>query len=450
MMRLRLTILAVTTAALLAACGVQSNGDSGKGDSGGGGGSGSSSGPIQVGVLITDTATEAKRNGVSIVSPFRDAAHALIASVNSAGGVAGRKIEVVDDAIEFTALNHDSAFEAICQKFTKDKHVQAVIYDGIIYNNSFNTCLTNAKVPIVYMSGTGASPIGDSVDMKNNPGMFVVDGVSMDRRIKSIMTKALVANYLPPGSKIGVVMEDCPYDQRTYDNTLKPIADKNKITLVKGGVKCAHGYADNAPSLAQIQNFALKFKSEGVGSVMFLTTYENGLVYYLAQGAHTQNWTPQYLLFRQQGFPGTMKIYPPEQLTKMRGFGGIPLSELTSPPAAPAAQAAVQQKCLADARANGQAAQKVTDQITVYQVCDAVRLLQQGLTNSGGKGGTDALVPAIEKLGTSFVSALDLNGATQFGPDRHDGMELTAASAYQPSCKCFEYIGGLGSATPIQ
>ena len=449
MMRLRRTILAVSCAVVLAACGVQSNGGSGNGNSGGGGGT-KATGPIQVGVLITDTATEAKRNGVSIVSPFRDAAHALIAAANAAGGIDGRKIEVVDDAIEFTSPNHDTAFQAICQKFTQDKHVQAVLYDGIIYNESFNTCLTNAKVPILYMSGTGSSPVGDDTDLKNNPGVFVVDGVSLDRRIKSIMNKALVSNYLPSGSKIGVVMEDCPYDQRAYDNTLKPIADQHNVTLVKGGVKCAHGYADNAPSLAQIQNFALKFKSEGVGSVMFLTTYENGLVYYLAQGAHTQHWTPQYLLFHQQGNPDVMKIYPPEQLTKMRGFGGIPLSELTSPPAAPAAQAAVQQKCLADARANGQAAQKLTDQITIYQVCDVVRLLLQGLTNSGGQGGTAALVPAIEKIGTSFVSALDLNGATQFGPGRHDGMELTATSAYDSGCKCFEYTGGPASATPIQ
>jgi hypothetical protein len=447
MMRLRRTILAVSGLAVLAACSAQSNGGS---DNSGGTGGPTSTGPIQVGVLITDTATEAKRNGVSIVSPFRDAAHALIAAVNARGGMAGRKVQEVDDAIEFTAPNHDTAFQAICQKFTKDKHVQAVLYDGIIYNESFNTCLTNAKVPIVYMSGTGASPVGDDIDLKNNPGLFVVDGVSMDRRVKSIMTKALVSNYLPPGSKIGVVMEDCAYDQRVYDNTLKPIADKNHLTLVKGGVKCAHGYADNAPSLAQIQNFALKFKSEGVGSVMFVTTYENGLVYYLAQGAHTQNWTPQYLLFRQQGNPGTMKIYPPEQLTKMRGFGGIPLSELTSPAAAPPAQAAVQQKCLADARANGVAAQLLTDQITVYQVCDVVRLLQQGLVNSGGKGGTDALVPAIEKIGSSFISALDLNGVTQFGPGRHDGMELTGTSAYGAGCKCFEYTGGAASATPIQ
>ncbi len=449
MMRLRWTLLAVCGAVVLAACGAQSNGDSGSNGSSSASTTGKATGPIQVGLLITDTSTEAKRNGVSIVNPYRDTGHALIASINAAGGLAGRKVDIVDDAIEFTSPNHDSAFEAICQKFTKDKHVQAVLYDGIVYNEGFNTCLTNAGVPILYMGGTG-SPVGDDTDLKNNPGVFVVDGVSVDRRLKSIMNKAIAANYLPAGSKIGVILEDCPYNQRAYDNTLKPIADQNKITLVKGAVKCAHGYADNAPNLAQIQNFALKFKSEGVDSLMFLTVYENGLVYYLAQGAHTQNWTPQYLIFHQQGGAATMQVYPAEQLTKMRGFGGLPLLDLTNPPAPPAAQAAVQQKCLADARAHGQAAQKTSDQITVYQVCDVLRLLQQGLTNSGGQGGTAALVPAIEKIGTSFVSALDLNGVTQFGPGRHDGMELTAPSAYDSSCKCFSYTGGSASATAIQ
>ena len=436
MMGIRSAALAVCAVVVLAACSVQSDGKDSEG-------SGSdfkptTSGPIEIGVLITDTRAETERNGVGVINPYREAAHAAIAGVNADGGVEGRKLEIVDEAIDFSAPNHDSAFEAICQRFTQDNHVQAVVYDGTIYNQSFNECLTNAGVPILYMGVTG-SPVGDTTDFEDNPGMIAVNSVSLDRRVESIMNKAIGADFLPSGSKLGVVIETCPYNERVYENTLQPLADDAGIELVRGDINCSHGYADAGPALAQIQSFALKFKSEDVDSVMFVTLYENGLVYYLAQGAEEQDWAPQYLLFRQQGSADTMTLYPPNQLTDMRGFGGYPLSEVTEPPEPPAEQAAVREACLDDARSNGVAARTLNDQVTVFQTCDAVRLLQQGLVNSGGLGGTEKLVPGIEEIGTDFVSAVTLEGATQFGPDRHDGLELTAVSSYDPDCECFAY-----------
>ena len=58
--------------------------------------------------------------------------------------------------------------------------------------------------------------------------------------------------------------------------------------------------------------------------------------------------------------------------------------------------------CLADARAAGLAVQDYSEQVIVFQACDAVRLLQQGLENSGGLGVTDELVAGIEEIGTGL------------------------------------------------
>ncbi|MFI6503943.1 ABC transporter substrate-binding protein [Nonomuraea typhae] len=445
MMRIRMAALAVCGAVVLAACG--SAGSSGGGNAPKAGGPAfklTTSGPIEIGMLITDTRAETARNGVGIVNPYRDAAHAMFDKVNADGGVNGRTIKVVDEAIDFSAPNHDTAFEAVCQRFTKDNNVQAVVYDGIVYNGSFNNCLTEAGVPILYMGSSNGSSVGDSDDLKQHPGLIAVNSISLDRRVESIMNKAVTAQYLRSGSKIGVVIEDCPYNERVYDKTLKPIADKGGIALVKAEVKCSHGYADNGPSLALIQSFALKLKSQNVDSVMFLTLYESGLIYYFAQGAQTQKWSPQYLLFRAQAGANSMKIFSIDQLANMRGFGGMPDIEVSEPSAPPAKQAKVRESCLADARAAGMAVQKLADQVTVFQACDAVRLLRQGLANSGGLGGTEKLVPGIEKIGTDFVSALTHGGATKFGPGRHDGMELTSVSSFDMGCKCFKYAAQPG------
>jgi ABC-type uncharacterized transport system substrate-binding protein len=437
MMRIRSAVLAVCGAVVLAACGGAQGGGAGQ-QGGGSGFTPSTSGPIQVGVLITDIRAEAQRNGISVINPYREAAHAMVDSINAKGGVEGRKLQVVDDAIDFSAPNHDSAFEAICQRYTKDNQVQAVVYDGTIYNQAFNKCLTTAGVPILYMGVTG-SPVGDETDFKDNPGLVAVNAVSLDRRVKSIMNKGVAAGFLPSGSRIGVVIEKCPHNERAYENTLKPLADKGGIELVRAEINCSHGYSDTGPALAQVQSFALKLKSENVDSVMFMTLYENGLIYYFAQSAQAQKWAPQYLLFRAQAHPDLIKLYAADQLIKMRGFGGFPDGDVTKQPAPSAEQAKVRDTCLAAARGKGMAARTLTEQVTVFQTCDAMRLLQEGLVNSGGLGGTEKLVPAIEKIGTEFVSAVTLDGATKFGPGRHDGMELTAVSTFDAGCKCFSY-----------
>lgn len=399
--------------------------------------------PLEIGLLIVDTAgyTRATGVGVSQSSFYKASVHAFVDDLNATGGVAGRKLALVDATIEVTAPDLGSQFQAACVRFTQDHHVGAVVYDGVLYYQSFNACLTRAQVPLLFMGMAGGSAIGDTTDLAANPGMIGVDSVSIDRALESVLTKSLAAGFLRRGSALGVFVEDCPYNLRAYQRTLAPLAARAALSIVRVDTGCAQAASDQGQVVSSLQGAALKFRTAGVDTVLFVTAFENGYLYYFAEGAESQGYAPQYLLFRQQGSPDAMGQYPKDQLLRMRGFGGMPLSDLTRPPAPPPAQAAVRATCLSTAKRHGIAPSSDDLQRQwFFTACDAVSLLRRALVLSGGQGGTQRLVAAVEQLGSQFVSALDLSGTTRFGPGRHDGMELTAVSVYQPSCGCFTYV----------
>ena len=401
--------------------------------------------PIQVGVLITDTASYTKATGVGESASIltRDSLHAYIKAINAAGGVAGRKLTVVDVSMNFSAQSWDNEFEAACQTFTVDNHVGAVIYDGTVYNQNFNTCLTKAGVPAFYM-GRNGTQVGDATDFANYPGMITTSSPSVDRRLRSILNGAIAQRFLRSGSKLGVFVETCPYNLRAYDRVLAPIVARNKITVNRQDIECSGGAAAQQSGPAAVASAVLRFKTEGVDSVLFDSNFENGLWFYFAATAEQQQYRPQYLLFHNQGCSECLAAGRSSglegQFAGLKGFGGLPLGEVTYPPSPPAAQAAARRTCLSTAKSQSVTFSGPVQQMIVLDSCDAVNLLRRALTLSGGLAGTRAIVSALERLGADFVSTLTLNGATRFGPGRHDGMERTAVSVYQSKCECVTYI----------
>lgn len=404
-------------------------------------------GPIEIGLLIAEVGSFAKATGVGVSQSelYRNSIHAFVGSINAAGGVAGRKLVVIDHSVEVTSPDLASAYQAACTDFTQDHHVGAVIYNGVVYYESLNACLTKAGVPLLDMAWTGA--VGDATELANNPGLIAINVVNSDRRLQSIINKALAAGFLRAGDTLGVFVEDCPYNLRAYDRTLTPLLARSKVGVVRSDTGCAKAPSDQGEIVSQLQAAALRFKTANVDGVMFVTAFESGYIYYFAQGAEQQQYAPQYLLFDSQGESGAMASIPKRQLVRMRGFGGLPFLDVTHPPAAPRVQQAVRNACLAVARGKGIRPAGIPEQIQVFNACDAVSLLRRALTLSGGRTGTASIAPAVQQVGDNFVSALNLNGATRFGRDRHDGMELTAVSVYQAKCECFVYRS---APTPIR
>jgi hypothetical protein len=411
----------------------------------------SSTKPIQIGVLITDTDSfQASAGGTSYSVVTRNAIHTYLKAINAAGGIAGRQLKIVDATFDYNAASYDTAFEAACQTFTQDHHVDVVIYDGITYNDVWNTCLTRAGVPSFLMHQVGTQ-VGDNTDLVSYPGLITAGSVSIDRRLETILSQSLKHGFLRAGSKLGVFVESCPYAVRSFDRTVAPIAKRSQIAIYRFDIDCGAGSGDHATGINAIASAVLRFQTEGVDSVMFVTNYENGAIFYFAAAAEAQHYRPQYLLWHNQGSPGYLDFYKSKglgaQLEKMRGFGSSPLYEVTYPPAPPAAQAAARKACLATAKRQHLAIADETAEDVTLDACDVVNLVARALTLSGGQGGIRAVVTAVDRIGTDFVSTMVLNGATRFGPGRHDGAALGQVSVYQAKCACMAYIG---PPTPIR
>jgi len=401
--------------------------------------------PIQIGVLVTDTDSFQKAaGGTSYSVVTRDAIHAYIKAINDAGGVAGRKLTIVDATFNYSASSYDTEFEAACQRFTQDNHVAAAIYDGITYNPVWNTCMTKARVPWFLMHQVGTT-VGDSTDLASFPGMITAGSATMDRRITSILTQSLKHGFLRSGSKLGVLIETCPYATRAYDRTLAPLAAQHKITVAKIAINCGAGSGDHATGINAVGSAVLRFQTEGVDSVTFVTNYENGSIFFFAAAAEAQHYRPQYLVWANQGAPAYIDYYRSKglgaQLERMRGFGNSPLYEVTYPPPPPPAQAAARKACLTTAKRQQIAVPDKTAEGVTLDACDTVNLLRAALTLSQGEGGAHALTRATDRLRTDFVSTMVLNGATRFGPGRHDGAALGQVSVWQDKCQCIAFIG---------
>jgi hypothetical protein len=318
-----------------------------------------------------------------------------------------------------------------------------VIYDGVTYNPVWNTCMTKAGVPWFLMHQVGTA-VGDSTDMASFPGMITAGSVNMDRRINAIVGQSLQHGFLHAGSKLGVMIETCPYATRAYDRTLVPLAARSKVTLSRVAIDCGAGSGDHATGINAIGSAVLRFQTEGVDSVMFVTNYENGAIFFFLAAAEAQGYRPQYLVWANQGAPAYLDYYRGKglgaQLEKMRGFGNSPLYEVTYPPAPPAAQAAARNTCRAILKRQQVALPDKTADGVALDGCDAVNLLLTSMHLSDGRGGTSAVTNAVNRLGTSFVSTMVLNGATRFGPGLHDGAALGQVSAYGTKCQCMAFI----------
>jgi ABC-type branched-subunit amino acid transport system substrate-binding protein len=405
--------------------------------------------PILVGVVVTDTSTYPNPAGdASKTSPamMTRNIHAYLDEINRKGGIAGRQLKALDVSPKFTAANYSTEFQAACSALTQDHHADVVIYDGIVYNDTFNTCLTRAGIPEFVMVGSGGSSTGDAQDFRSNPGLVAVDTPSIDRRVRSVMTKAIAGGYLSSKNKLGVMLEDCPYDTRTFDKVVAPIAAQHHITTFREDLVCESGFGDEGTNSSLLSSAVIKMRSEGVDTVIFVTLYENGLIYFFDKEADSQNWWPQTLTYVPQAGPDYMALFSQASLAVMRGFGGNPFLDVTYPAAPTQSLAAARAGCLAVLKAHNIPATDFVGKYLAFETCDAVRLMQESLVAAGGRTGLPVIMRGLESVGNSFVSTFTYDGVTHFGATRHDGLELTRVSVYKTRCSCFEYVG---PASPI-
>jgi hypothetical protein len=383
--------------------------------------------PIKIGILYTNN-DAAGSAGVQTNGSFslQKTFQGLVASWNKRGGLAGRRI--VPTYVELTSSSPNLAADLAraCTTFTQDAKVSAVLSVTGTYSDDFSRCM--ASTPVV----TGDYALGDTTSMAASPSYFAPDALTTDRRVLSVLR-----HYVTKGDTVGVLVEGCSYNRRTYEKTMLPEAKRLGVTI-KDHVetKCFQSINDLGAQSSDMQAAVLRFASDRVTKVLFVSgSGEGNLVLFFLTAAQAQGYHPHYAFSSAAGPVLQEGNTPKQQLAKAVVLGWLPSldsAEFTQTPAST--------RCAADVR-NGAGVSPHTPLDRLYETsaCDVFTAYDAALQLTRGNAGTAPIRDALHRAG--FASAAVLEGAVNL-TGRQDGPSRARTVSWNSSCSCFRYSGG--------
>ncbi|MCU1602522.1 MAG: hypothetical protein JWO22_3231 [Frankiales bacterium] len=390
--------------------------------------------PISIGILDLGSpngAASALGAGYSTTTSGADVTKALVRYYNKHGGIAGRAIKPVEYTIQVTSGNYQTEMQAACADFTQDHKVAATI--SVLANSYFSNyeaCLSKAGVPD-FAGPTGSA---DEHDLAAYPGFVSVSSPSTNRRFTEMINRFVASGYLTAKSKVGVIVEDCSYNTRAYDQTIAVVAKSHGISLMRRDISCINGFADAGSAISAFGSAVLPFRSAGVDRVMFVSNYEGVGLFAFENNASSQGYQPSYLLTSTSGGSALAGQFNDAQLHRMRGVGWSPVLDV-----APRVQASPSTKrCRTILAGEGIRPQSKADDL-IDIVCDQFFALEATLKATSGHSSRADLLSGLRSLGTSYVSAFTLGGATDY-TTRRDGPREFAIWGYSTKCSCMDYL----------
>ena len=395
-------------------------------------------GPVRVGIIYFDsTANEALGTGDDALRPG-PAAKALVAALNSQGGLAGRRIEPAYYVVDSTAANYNVVATEACAYFTEDSKVSVVLDYGFGMLNGFADCLAKRGVANIAIQAS------DDAATRSAPLFATTVGMTIDRRYRAVIEGLARNGNLSRTSKVGVILEGCPETQRAYDRTVAP-------TLAAAGIgkpaveqlSCTTGFASAGEAARELQGAAFRFRSADIDRVLIVSDYEQVVLVLFAPQAESQGYRPGYMLTSKAEVVANRPSLPQGQWPQLAGVGHAPLGDVDQPGTQPTA---VETRCVSAIKKGGAQVAGARDQNVAYLVCGGAFLLEAALNGNGGsEQGADVLA-AVRRLGTAFTAPGVVQGATRFGPGRHDGPASVRPFAWSTACSCLAYTGAPTSA----
>jgi ABC-type branched-subunit amino acid transport system substrate-binding protein len=392
-------------------------------------------GPLTIGLLdVSSTGGATTAIGVETDNSTDTQAlsRAFVRYYNKHGGVAGRRLEVVEHTINPTAPDYETELAAACARFTQDAKVRVVLsHPGAVFSQSYESCLSKAGVINLEMQ-IGAP---DEVALKQFPRLFALAVPTVDRAMTAVLRGLQQGGVLMRQSKIGVLVEDCPQDGRAYTRTVLPLARKLGLTIASSrSVSCLGGFSEVGAFQAQVQAAVLPFRSAGVDRVLFVSSWESLMLLAFDNQATSQGYSPHYALSSTAGPAVFASTYPSASLPRMHGVGWLPWTDITNPP-----ENAASRTCLQMAASEGIRAASQTDKGLITLVCEMFRVFAGALSAAAGSDAPARFLPALETSTRTQQSALQLGGRSRVGSQRDAPLQF-ARFDYVPSCSCFRYV----------
>jgi hypothetical protein len=392
-------------------------------------------GPLTIGVLYTDNGAANAALGVATDASTGTKAvmDALVAGVNRRGGLAGRKVVATYYAANANASDYSAQASAACSYFTQDHKVPVVL--DLAYGNKFGMAACLAAKGVVDIGLLTSDAVDDE-----SVGLFAAPSwLSSTRRYPAVLEGLHASGYLTSANKVGVLLEDCPHLQRSFDRAVLPAISRLGLTLAATEhLACATGFSSAAPASASVQSAALRFRSRGVDRILMVSDFEQVTLLLMANYAQSQGWHPGYVLTSQAQTEVMRANIASGQWPQLHGVGWAPGLDIDDPRTPlPAAD----RQCLDTIKQGGVAVSGWQNTYVATTECSLVQLLGAGLRLSGGDATGRTLMAAISRLGSSWTAPGIVSGRTAFGPHRHEGPAAVRPFAYADACACLRYTG---------
>ena len=358
---------------------------------------------------------------------------AIVADTNAHGGIAGRRIVPQYFNLDSNS-NNDGQMQQICQQFTVDSKVFAVL-GGVAVNDILRRCLQDKGVVLLE---DGAS-ITDQQTFSTYPTYFEVSMLNLTHASELKVENLVKRGFITQASKIGVLTFDDLGYQRAYQRGLKPALARHGFSVTAdAAIPLAITTDQVGNESAAVSSAVLKFNQAHVDRVLFIESTGDIALLFMA-AAESQLYRPRYGLDSHDGGAALPQNVPPAQLAGAIGIGWIPVTDVLADqdPGNPA-----KLRCLNAFRAQRQTFTRTTEPAAVF-FCDETWFLATVASRALATGGLSAqsFRVSADGLGTSYSSPSGFG--TRYDGDKHDGAATFREFAFFADCTCYRYTSSV-------
>lgn len=258
--------------------------------------------PVDVGIMYVADLGEAAaafggggQENNEALDGQREYMKAAVDWMNAHGGLGGHKINLLYYGAEIASgKSFDQSQEEMCAMMTEDNKVVAAVISNITVTNNMATCMEKAKG--LYVSDGGYFKRGsDWAKLTYTVSPSELDAELLGRELAKL---TIAKGAAKRGEKVGLVVSDAP-GFRAAEAEYTKVAKANGIETRSYRITYANSMSELSNSIAAVQSAVLAFQSEGVKTVVSLSS--GGMMGFFGGYADNQRYYPRYVLSSNDG-----------------------------------------------------------------------------------------------------------------------------------------------------